>query len=236
MNESAKTIKNPTPKNRTLPKTLPLFPLRNVLLLPHGRLPLNIFEPRYIAMVDHALATNRLIGMVRPKQHVTIKQSEDLQDPLYAIGCAGRIINFMETDDGRYLITLNGISRFHLTEEVNAPAPYRTAQANWSPFSGDPREAQDIAANIRTKLLTVLRTYLNAAGLKADWESIELASSQSIIHSVSMSCPFGPNEQQALLETPTITQRAETLITLMEISLAEGLEPQNSDTDTITLQ
>ena len=203
---------------QVLPDVLPVFPLRNVLLLPHGRLPLNIFEPRYLEMTDTALGKGRLIGMVRPR-------ADDTED-LYPVGCAGRIINFMETDDGRYLITLAGISRFRIAEEIDAETPYRQARTDWSAFRADLWETEDDDPALRKRLLDVLVTYLKEAGLKADWSSIEGASVETIINSIAMSCPFGADEQQALLEAASISTRAETLITLMEISVAEG----NGDT------
>ena len=200
-----------------LPERLPVFPLRNALLLPGGKLPLNIFEPRYLAMTDHALGAGRLIGMVRPKS------DDGLQQELYRVGCAGRITSFMETDDGRYLITLSGISRFVSREEIMDGTPYRMMEVDWSGFPDDPySHDEEEPPQVREKLLDVLSNYLNEASMKADWESIEGAPSQTIVNSVAMSCPFSPDEKQAILEAATCEARTETLITLMEMALAEG--------------
>jgi len=200
-----------------LPERLPVFPLRNALLLPGGKLPLNIFEPRYLAMTDFALGAGRLIGMVRPKS------DEGLQQELYRVGCAGRITSFMETDDGRYLITLSGVSRFVNREEVMEGTAYRMMEVDWSGFPEDPySHDEEEPPQVREKLLDVLSKYLSEASMKADWESIEGAPSQTIVNSVAMSCPFSPDEKQAILEAATCEARTETLITLMEMALAEG--------------
>lgn len=203
-------------RESALPKTLPIFPLRNALLLPRGRLPLNIFEPRYLMMTDAALGAGRLIGMVRPRR------DEDPKD-LYTTGCAGRITSFMETDDSRYLITLTGVSRFRLAEEVEDDTPYRVTRPDWQPYASDlwAHESDD-DPDVRVKLLDVLQTYLTEAGLKADWSAIKDASVDSIVNSIAMSCPFAPDEQQAILEAESINRRARTLISLMEISVAES--------------
>ncbi len=203
-------------QNHQLPETLPLFPLRNALLLPRGRLPLNIFEPRYLMMTDAALGAGRLIGMARPRQ-------DSEPENLYHVGCAGRITSFMETDDGRYLITLTGVSRFLIAAEIASDEPFRLARADWTRFKGDVWE--DLEADepaTRERLLEVLITYLSEAGLKADWDAIKDASVESIVNSIAMSCPFEADEQQAILEAASINQRAETLISTMEISVAES--------------
>lgn len=199
-----------------LPETLPIFPLRNALLLPNGKLPLNIFEPRYLAMTDAALAAGRYIGMVRPKS------DEGLQEDLYRVGCAGRISSFMETDDGRYLITLTGVSRFVIRDEIREGTPYRVAAVDWSGFTADLYETGEDDPSTREALLDVLSRYLDAASMKADWESVEGAQAETIVNSVAMSCPFSPDEKQAILEAETGINRAETLIALMEMALAEG--------------
>ena len=203
---------------RQLPELLPVFPLRNALLLPRGRLPLNIFEPRYLMMTDHALANGRLIGMVRP-------QRDNSPDTLYQTGCAGRVTSFMETDDGRYLITLTGISRFLIGEELETDTAFRQVKPDWSPYRMDlwePEHGDDDPSDIRSRLLDVLLAYLNEAGLKADWDAIKDASVDSIVNSIAMSCPFEPDEQQAILEAASIEDRARALVSLMEISVAES--------------
>jgi hypothetical protein len=196
-----------------LPETLAVFPLRNALLLPQGRLPLNIFEPRYLAMTDYALGHGRLIGMVRERGENT--------NTLYDIGCAGRISTFMETDDGRYMITLTGFTRFHIKHELTCDTPFRQVAADWAPFKNDLWQTEREDAATREKLLDVLVDYLNEAGLKADWDTIEDASAETIATSIAMNCPFSPDEKQAILEATSLTERVETLIALMQMSIAE---------------
>ncbi len=209
-----------------LPGTIPIFPLRNALLLPRGRLPLNIFEPRYLAMIDAALGDGRMIGMVRAREE------DGETPPLYEIGCAGRITSFMETDDGRYLITLSGISRFKIERELGTTMPYRLIQPDWSDFRADLATPEPEDAELRERLLEQLVNYLDVEGLKADWDSIEDASAETIVNSIAMSCPFGPDEKQALLEAPTMSHRAETLLALMEMALAETGTPSTIEDKT----
>lgn len=200
-----------------LPDRLPVFPLRNALLLPGGKLPLNIFEPRYLAMTDAALGAGRMIGMVRP-------QSDDpVEADLYHVGCAGRITSFMETEDGRYLITLTGVSRFVCKDEVTTGTPFRMMEVDWSGFTADLHmHEQAESPQVREALIDVLSRYLDEASMKADWDAIDSAPSETIVNSVAMSCPFSPDEKQAILEAETGDARAGTLITLMEMALAEG--------------
>lgn len=200
-----------------LPDRLPIFPLRNALLLPGGKLPLNIFEPRYLAMIDYALGAGRMIGMVRPKN------DDELRAELYRVGCAGRISSFMETEDGRYLITLTGVSRFVCREELTVDTPYRMMEVDWTGYIPDLNaHEQAESPQVRDQLIDVLSRYLNEASMKADWEAIDSAPSETIVNSVAMSCPFSPDEKQAILEAETGDARAGTLITLMEMALAEG--------------
>ena len=196
-----------------LPEQLPLFPLPGALLLPGGQLPLNIFEPRYLRMVDDALAGTRLIGMIQPRNGVT-----EGAPPLYGVGCAGRLTGFNETEDGRYLITLTGIKRFRLAEELSVDTPYRQAHADFLAFPDD--ENADPTAEIvdRDRLEEAMRHYLNAEGLKTDWEAVEEAPTQALVSSLAMGCPFAPNEKQALLEADSTKARADCLIALMEMS------------------
>lgn len=203
------------PRGRTLPKQIPLFPLAGALLLPGGQLPLNIFEPRYLRMIDDALAGARLIGMIQPRDGMMAGRP-----PLYAVGCAGRIRSFSETDDGRYMITLGGRRRFRLVEELNADTPYRQAAVDWNAFAVD--ESLDPSADFidRDRLVRAMRHYLDTEGLKTDWEVVDDAPSEALVASLAMGCPFAPNEKQALLEAETTHARAECLIALMEMSSA----------------
>lgn len=207
------------PRRRAdLPDAIPVFPLAGALLLPRGRLPLNIFEPRYLNMVDDALAGARLIGMVQPRS----AQEGAHTPPVFDVGCAGRITAFSESGDGRYLITLTGVSRFRIRTEMQTGAPYRIAQAGWDAFSDDLSLEPKPLFHARDRLLNVLRAYLRAQGLEADWDSIEEADGETLVNSLSMICPFSPQEKQALLEAQGLCARADCLTALMEMALAAG--------------
>ena len=201
-----------------LPETLPVFPISGVLLLPGGQLPLNIFEPRYLAMLDTAVAGNRLIGMIQPA--LTEVQADILPErpALAPVGCIGRITSFTETGDGRNIVSLAGICRFRLMDEVTSSKPYRTFKI--APFVADLTSGDDEAQVDRSGLLSAFRAYLEANKLEADWESVERASNITLVNSLSMMSPFGPAEKQALLEAPDLRTRAETLIAITEIVLA----------------
>lgn len=197
-----------------LPATLPVFPLPGVLLLPGGRLPLNIFEPRYLAMFDDALASNRLIGMIQPNAG----QEQAAVPDLYPTGCAGRIVQFSETEDGRYLITLHGVARFDVSSEVESMRGYRRVIPNWDPHQGDLEEESGPRFD-RDHLLAVLRGYFERRGIKADWDAIERTGDSQLVTTLAMLCPFDPTEKQALLVAGDPTERAETMIALMEMAL-----------------
>jgi Lon protease-like protein len=205
-----------------LPERVPVFPLSGALLLPSGQMPLNIFEPRYLAMVDAALAADRLIGMVQP----ALCASQDRPRPtLCEIGCLGRLTQFSETGDGRYLITLAGVSRFRILEEVPVATPYRQCRIAVADFPdlAEPRKGEKEVD--RDALLRTFRAYLEANGLEADWESVERASNAGLVTAFSMMSPWGPSEKQALLEAPDHAMRARTLIAIAEIDLAEAGAP-----------
>ncbi len=199
-----------------LPDTLPLFPLAGALLLPRSRLPLNIFEPRYLALMDDALKTDhRLVGMVQPLGNVPAEATGKLQ----RIGCAGRLTRLIETDDNRYLITLTGISRFRVTSEIAGFQPYITGSVNWTSFERDLGTLEPDADFDKPKFMSVLERYFQTSKLTPDWESLKLADEELLINSLSMLCPFAPEEKQALLEAPNLQNRRETLVTLMEFAL-----------------
>lgn len=204
-------------KREDLPEVIPVFPLTGALLLPGGQLPLNVFEPRYLAMFDAALAGNRLIGMIQP---VLGEGGEGLRPALSSVGCIGRITSFAETGDGRYIVSLSGICRFRVMEEVGEGHPYRTV--GFMPFMSDLSGEEDDASVNRNDLLRVFRAYLDANKLEADWESVERAGTRTLVNSLSMMSPFGPAEKQALLEAPDLKTRADTLIAITEIFLASG--------------
>lgn len=202
-----------------LPQTIPVFPLTGALLLPHARLPLNVFEPRYLAMLDDTLKTDhRLIGMVQPRE-----MPEGAGEPrLQQIGCAGRVTSFSETEDGRYLITLSGICRFRVLAQNSGFTPYLRADVDWSSFEGDIGKPTTDHAFDRPAFLKTLRRFFEKAQLSSDWDSLRDADEEMLINSLSMLCPFGAEEKQALLEAPCLRTRRETLVTLMEFALREG--------------
>ena len=204
-------------KTIDLPDTIPVFPLSGALLLPRTRLPLNLFEPRYLQMLDDALKTDhRLIGMVQTYD------GPDGVNKLHSIGCAGRVTAFSETDDGRYMITLAGASRFRLIGEVDGFVPYRRARVNWQGFERDLGDVESDDTFDRQKFIDALGRFFDDQGLQTDWESLREAEDELLINSLSMLCPFEPEDKQALLEAPSLTTRRETLTTLIEYLLRGG--------------
>jgi uncharacterized protein len=201
-----------------LPERIPVFPLRGALLLPSGQLPLNIFEPRYVAMIDAALRGPRLVGMIQPKAERN--GAAGGEPPLCEVGCVGRLIQLGETGDGRYLITLAGICRFRVVEEVAADTSFRQCRVDAAAFAGDFDPHSGEAEVDREALLRTFRAYLEANGLEADWESIDRASNCGLVTALSMMSPWGPEEKQALLEAPSHRARAEALIAITEMALA----------------
>jgi Lon protease-like protein len=199
-----------------LPETLPLFPLAGVLLLPRGGLPLNVFEPRYLALVDDALAAERLIGMIQP-----LDKDDVLRPRLARIGCAGRITAYRETDDNRYLITLTGICRFELKSDEDCASGYRKGACDFSAFAEDlvTHDEQDFP---RERLVDALKDYLIQNDLKVDWKSIMTAPAEALVNALAMMCPFGGAEKQALLEAPSFEDRVSTLVALLEMSAQGG--------------
>ena len=201
------------PDFEALPGELAIFPLPGALLLPGGRLPLNIFEPRYLAMVQDAMATTRMIGMIQPNEAgIEVGSART-----FAVGCAGRIVEYSETDDGRLLITLGGIARFRIAEELPlAKGGYRRVQPDFGPFRSD---LDSSAGSIdRSALEAALTDFFQRAGLQADWEQIRKAEDESLITTLSMLVPFEPNEKQALLEAHDLSARAATLVALLKLA------------------
>ena len=202
-----------------LPPVIPVFPLPGALLLPRGQMPLNIFEPRYLAMVDDALADrHRLIGMIQPDS--AHPGSEDKPN-LYKIGCVGRMTQFAESGDGRYLIQLNGVARFRIIEELQVPTPYRQCRVRYADFIDDFTARKGEQEVDRQELLRSLRLYIAANNLKADWEGIENAPNEALVNALAMMSPYGAAEKQALLEAPDLKTRAEMLIAMTEMELAK---------------
>lgn len=202
-----------------LPETLAVFPLSGVLLLSGGHLPLNVFEPRYLELVDDSLKGNRLIGVIQPDLAES-DESPDGTPELCKVGTIGRITTFGETGDGRYVIDLAGICRFRLIQELPMGHAYRRAKI--APFISDLHEPEDDPAVNRTELLRVFRSYLDANKLDVDWDAVGKTSNRTLVNSLSMMAPFAAREKQALLETPDLKTRAETLVAMTEIVLAKG--------------
>lgn len=201
-----------------LPPVLPVFPLSGALLLPRTQLPLNIFEPRYIDMVDAALSGNRLIGMVQP-----VADGEDDDTPVLAdVGCVGRVTSFQESGDGRYMITLQGVTRFRLGRELSVYTPFRQVESDFAEFSHDLQSGLGEEDVDRNGLLKALRDYLDANNLEADWESVVEAETEVLVNALCMMSPYGPQEKQALLEARDLKTRAETLIAITEMDLARN--------------
>ena len=205
-----------------MPAPIPVFPLQGALLLPGARLPLNIFEPRYLAMIDDALAGHRTVGMIQPKVPEQTVASD--HPPLHGIGCAGRIVSFEETGDGRYLIGLRGLCRFDVAEELALRNGYRRVRPDYKPWAGDFGPPEDAAID-REKLGAALKAYLAARQLGADWEAIDKTSTGELISIVAMVCPFSPLEKQALLQSRTLTERAETIISMLTMDSAGTQAP-----------
>ena len=198
-----------------LPRRVRLFPLGGAILLPRAVMPLNIFEPRYLAMVRDAMADDHVIAIVQPRGDM-----QEERPPLFDIGTAGRITQYSETGDGRYLIALTGLARFRIVEELGVTTAYRQAVVVYAPFADDWGPADPLAPAARAALEATLRSYLEAQGLSADWEAVKSADDESLVNTLSVVCPFVPAERQALLEAQRLPERAATLTTLM--SFAQG--------------
>lgn len=212
-------------ESATLPGTLPVFPLSGVLLLPRGYLPLNIFEPRYLDMTRDALAAERLIGMVQPRapEEVPVTADGRIKDldgerlDLYRTGCAGRIAAFEETDDGRFLLSLKGVSRFALGAEIETGRGYRRFDVDWTAYGADLAADPDTAID-RPRLVGALRSFFKARNIAADWEAIDGTEDERLVTALAMSCPFAPAEKQALLEAPDLAARGALLTAMAEMA------------------
>jgi Lon protease-like protein len=206
-----------------LPDVIAVFPLSGALLLPRGQLPLNIFEPRYLMMVDDAFTSGRrLIGMIQPDaSHPGTEEKPNL----YRIGCIGRITQLTETGDGRYMIQLSGIARFRIDTELEVSTPYRQCRVSYAPFIDDFVGRKGESDVDRESLLKALSDFLRANDLKADWEGIEKAPNEALVNALAMMSPYGPAEKQALLEAPDLKRRAEILVAVTEIEIAKGKTP-----------
>ena len=215
-------INNPPDRPDALPSVVPVFPLTSVLLLPRGELPLNIFEPRYLDMIENALRADRMIGMIQPRD------DEAGSNPaIRSIGCLGKITQFAETGDGRFMLSLTGIARFRVIEELTVMTAYRQCAVSYDEFSDDLiRDKGEKHVN-RTAILDALRNFAEANRLKIDWKSIEQTPNEALVNALSMMSPFGPEEKQALLEAKTLADRADVLVAITEIELARGNGPSS---------
>lgn len=197
-----------------LPQTLPVFPLTSALLLPGGQLPLNIFEPRYLQMVEDALSTNRMIGMIMPKAG-----QGDVEKPaLEKTGCCGKIIDFSESADGRYLITLSGVYRYNIAEELETPKKYRIVKPDWSAYEGDHTRKTCLDID-REELKQLLKDYFKIHGMDCDWQKVDTAGDEKLITCLSMVCPFDPQEKQALLEAQCCKTRKDLFLKMLEFTV-----------------
>lgn len=207
-----------------LPARIPVFPLRGAILLPRATLPLNIFEPRYLEMIDDVMSGARVIGILQP----TLADDDDQESPvdktagLRSVGCAGRVTSYQELDDGRLIITLTGITRFESVGETETDKLYRIMSVSYDRFASDLTEGLGEELVDRQNLLRVLKTYLEVNRLKTDWATIQRASNEFLINALSVMCPYGPEEKQALLEAKDLRSRAEVLVALAEIDLASN--------------
>ncbi len=207
----------PVRKIADLPTVIPVFPLDGAVLLPHAALPLNIFEPRYLNMIDDALASDRVIGMIQTRAGGS-RQHPALCD----VGCVGRITSFSETGDGRYMITLTGVARFRVGRELQVTTPYRQVEADFSSFAADLAPAGDDDGFDRMVFLAALKAYLDHRGLDIEWDGARDAPGEALVNSLSMALPFEPAEKQALLEAATILERRDALIALLRIDAADN--------------
>jgi len=216
-------------KPADLPSRLPVFPLRGAILLPRATLPLNVFEPRYLAMVDAAMSGARVIGIIQPTGR---EEADDAPISstagLKRVGCAGRITSYQELDDGRLIITLTGVARFEIVDEAPTAKPYRTVTASYERFTQDFSEGLGEDEVDRANLLRVLKSYLDANRMKADWTAVQRASSEFLINVLAVMSPYGPEEKQALLEAADLKTRADVLVALAEMELASGGDTGNT--------
>lgn len=206
-------------KPADLPRTIPIFPLPGAVLMPRAQLPLQIFEPRYLAMFDDCLKSDhRLIGMIQPLSG----DDDEGEKRLHRIGCAGRVRTFAETDDGRYMISLNGVSRFRITGLVEGFQPYKRAEVDWNGFEADLGTAQNLGGFDRKEFFGLLERYFDEKGLKTDWDAVRDADDELMINALAMLCPFEVEEKQALLEAPDLQDRLDTLRALMNFVVLSG--------------
>lgn len=200
-----------------LPETIPLFPLAGALLLPRTDLPLNIFEPRYLLMIEEAMKGERVIGIIQPHD-----STDDAKPELESVGCAGRITSYSETDDGRLFVTITGVCRFTILEEVETRSPYRQARVDYRPYAVDFVSETGARSVNRDQLIKAFRQYLEANDMSADWNEVEAVSTEVLVNTLSLLAPYPARDKQALLEAPDLKSRADVLVALTELALAKS--------------
>lgn len=218
-------LNRPYERTDELPGLIPVFPLAGALLLPRGQMPLNIFEPRYLKMIDDSLRSHRLIGMVQPDETAVPPPSGPA---IHAIGCAGKITQFAETGDGRLLITLTGVCRFRIAEELSVATPYRQCAISFVDFTVDLDARAGDKDVDRESVVRILRAFAETNRIKLDWDEIEKAPNEALVNALAMMSPFGSIEKQALLEAGTLKARAEVLVALAEIEFARSGNPSSA--------
>lgn len=209
---------------RDIPEIIPVFPLPRALLLPRAELPLNIFEPRYLQMIEDAIVGSRIIGMIQPNEP---HEGAEKVPPLYPVGCAGRLTSFAESGDGRYQVVLTGVARFRVIEELTGATPYRQCKVDYKPYAEDLVQGLGEDEVDREALLKTLANYLAANSIEADWSGITQAPTEALVNGLSLMSPFGVREKQALLEARDLKTRAELLVAATEITLAAGEADEN---------
>lgn len=210
-------------RSSDLPAELAVFPLRGAILLPRASLPLNIFEPRYLSLIDDVISGSRLLGIIQPIDTPSgVESPQGKQVRLHDVGCCGRITAYQELEDGRLVVTVTGVARFDVNKEIETDNPYRTLAVSYTRFNNDFERGHGEGSVDRERLLGALKSYLEANKLQADWPSIMRAPSEVLINALSVMSPYGPEEKQALLEAEDLSKRADVLITLAEMELASG--------------
>ena len=204
-----------------LPKTIPLFPLNKVLLLPRAKLPLNLFENRYLHMLDYALANNRIIGMIQPKEKV-LKDSDIKSPKLYDVGCSGRVTAFSETNDSRYELILKGVCRFRIIKEKKLTNGFRSANVEWEEYRKDFNALSLLGQKKRKDFESLLKIFLEKISINADWDMVQTTNDEDLVNMISMCCPFDVSEKQALLEAKTLDERLDVLTSLMQMGLNDN--------------
>ena len=211
-----------------LPAQVPVFPLRGAILLPRARMPLVVFEPRYLEMIDDVLAGSRVLAIVQPADAEGGESPAGKSAPLRKVGCLGRLSAYQEADDGRLMITVSGIARCALAEEIKTDKPYRLWRADCTAFAADLDAGAGEDEVDRQALLSTFKSYLDAHNLKADWSTISQSSNEALVNALSIMSPYGPEEKQALLEAPDLKKRAEVLVALAQMELAAGSDGSSS--------